>query len=320
MLNELISVAYTTHDQNFYIDGSHIQLERFTREKANLGYNKKDFGYEYFQDIINSNRTIAFTYNDQAPVFYKLPFELQFNTRYPYRPNNLWDYIQEDNLYFIEHHQAHAAYAYIMSRFEQSDILSLDGGALGYTGMFIDKNGNIIDLTKSCTIGWYWDFISCSIQYKNKIIQTPGKLMGLVGYGKFNQEFYDFLLDDFLTDYEYIDPVRGWGRKWVDKLQTYSKNISPPDIAYTLQKYSNDKLIQLIEKYKTSDNICVSGGVAYNGYMNELLTKYYRNVFVPPAVGDEGISLGCYMHADYVINNNRHIPDLYAGLNYKVED
>ena len=49
--------------------------------------------------------------------------------------------------------------------------------------------------------------------------------------------------------------------------------------------------------------LCIAGGVAYNGYMNEEFTKHYQNVFVPPAVGDEGQAIGAYQHADYTLNN-----------------
>ena len=43
--------------------------------------------------------------------------------------------------------------------------------------------------------------------------------------------------------------------------------------------------------------------VAYNGYMNEEFLNQYENVYVPPAVGDEGQALGVYQHADVNINN-----------------
>ena len=62
--------------------------------------------------------------------------------------------------------------------------------------------------------------------------------------------------------------------------------------------------------------MCIAGGVAYNGYMNEEFTKHYENVFVPPAVGDEGQAVGTYMHADCVINNNIHKSETFAGIEY----
>ena len=41
--------------------------------------------------------------------------------------------------------------------------------------------------------------------------------------------------------------------------------------------------------------------------MNEEFTKHYKNVFIPPAVGDEGQALGVYQHADYVLNKKINI-------------
>ena len=53
--------------------------------------------------------------------------------------------------------------------------------------------------------------------------------------------------------------------------------------------------------------------------MNEEFTKHYQNVFLPPAVGDEGQALGTYQHADYTINNNIHKTETFAGNEYNFE-
>jgi carbamoyltransferase len=50
--------------------------------------------------------------------------------------------------------------------------------------------------------------------------------------------------------------------------------------------------------------------------MNEEFTKTWKNVYVPPAVGDEGQACGAYQHADYVLNGNKHIVSTYAGKEY----
>ena len=70
---------------------------------------------------------------------------------------------------------------------------------------------------------------------------------------------------------------------------------------------------------KSCNNLCVAGGVSYNGYMNEAFTKKWTNVHVPPAVGDEGQALGVYQHADYVLNENKHVVDTYSGKAYEFE-
>ena len=56
--------------------------------------------------------------------------------------------------------------------------------------------------------------------------------------------------------------------------------------------------------------------VLLNGYMNEEFTKHYKNVFVPPAVGDEGQAIGVYQHADYLMNDNIHKSETYGGKEY----
>ena len=54
--------------------------------------------------------------------------------------------------------------------------------------------------------------------------------------------------------------------------------------------------------------------------MNEEFTKHYTNVHVPPAAGDEGQALGTYMHADYTLNNNIHVPSVYAGKQHEIDE
>jgi carbamoyltransferase len=104
--------------------------------------------------------------------------------------------------------------------------------------------------------------------------------------------------------------------KLPNKHKDILNRVPKEDVAYTLQKFTE----QLIEEYvfplKTCNNLCVAGGVAYNGYVNEQFTTHWTNVHVPPAAGDEGQALGTYMHADYTQNNNVHVPSVYSGLEY----
>ena len=130
--------------------------------------------------------------------------------------------------------------------------------------------------------------------------------MGLAGFGKYNAEVHD-MVDMYMQNPNHKLP-KGY-QKILDR-------VPKEDVAYTLQ-FATEKLIEeYIFPLKTCDNLCVAGGVAYNGYINEQLTKRWTNVFVPPASGDEGQSLGTYMHAEYTQNNNIHIPDVYAGKEY----
>jgi carbamoyltransferase len=133
--------------------------------------------------------------------------------------------------------------------------------------------------------------------------------MGLAGFGKYNEHVRDMIC-------EYLQNPN---HKLPDTAKGILENTPKEDVAFTLQQVTIDVIKKYIYPLKSSDNICVAGGVAYNGYMNEELTKHYKNVHVPPAVGDEGQALGTYMHADYVLNKSIHFPNVYSGVDHKVD-
>ena len=130
--------------------------------------------------------------------------------------------------------------------------------------------------------------------------------MGLVGFGKYNEEIYGMI-------HQYLENPN---HRLPDGAKDILKRVPKEDVAFTLQHVTIELVKKHVYPLKTSNNLCIAGGVAYNGYMNEEFTKHYTNVHVPPAAGDEGQSLGTYMHADYILNNNIHIPDVYAGKEY----
>ena len=79
---------------------------------------------------------------------------------FDYEPKKLWDHYYKDNIYYIDHHQSHATYAFLNSGFEQSDILAIDGIGSKYRCVFFDKDQNLIDLSDKLPIGWLWNHMS----------------------------------------------------------------------------------------------------------------------------------------------------------------
>jgi carbamoyltransferase len=232
-------------------------------------------------------------------------------------PKKLWDYkMLDDNLYYIDHHQSHAAYAYLLSEYEQSDILAIDGRGWKYNCIFIDKDKNIVDLSKEMNIGILWNFIAKELGFGNL---GASKVMGLAAYGSYREDIH-MILD------RYWDNDKKWKQKFkeVQEKIVLQEKIKQSgikcDIARTLQVATEEKIRDHIYPLKTSDNICVSGGVAYNGYVNEMLYENWSSVYVPPAAGDEGQSIGTYMHANYVLNKQIHKPSVYAGKEYSYKD
>ena len=315
----IFSVALNLHDHNTYDGMLHNQRERHTRFKHNLPYHAEAYAHQ--SDILNpadyrlnnefvkqywkkTNDVLAFTYTYGGVRMCRdmLPQDV-FN----YEPKKLWDHYYKDGIYFIDHHQSHATYAFINSGFEQSDILAIDGIGSKYRCVFFDKDKNLIDLSDKLPIGWLWNHMSNLTGFGTL---GASKLMGKVGYGKFSQYYYnvfEIILDGPITE----------------KKQKHFKRIdlsNIDDLAYTLQKITLDRLKEHVYPLKSCDNLCIAGGVAYNGYMNEDFTKHYSNVFVPPAVGDEGQAIGTYQHADYILNNNVHKSETFAGKQYEYNE
>ena len=108
-------------------------------------------------------------------------------------------------MYYIDHHQAHSTYAYLNSNFNQSDIFAIDGMGYNFKSIFIDKNKNIIDLSKNLPLGRLWNNMSKLTGFGSL---GASKLMGLVGYGSYNDYYYNIF--DLLLQNETIEKkIRG---------------------------------------------------------------------------------------------------------------
>ena len=327
---DIFSVALSPHDQNTYDGVLHRQMERYTRLKHNvprhvdvypiqselIAMNQDDSGqmYKFYNEYWHPDRHEIFAFTTTVGGMNLLPTDHDVNSEFlDFKPKKLWDYKMIDNIYYIDHHQSHAAYAYLTSGFEESDILAIDGRGWHYNCIFIDKNGTITDLSNKMNIGTLWNYFAKELGFGHL---GAGKLMGLAGYGKEIESLY-------LQIYNYMDTGR-FLEAGDFKLARYpgihveaivARNKAE-DVAATLQQATIDRINDLVIPLKSCNNICVAGGVAYNGYMNEEFTKHYKGVHVPPAVGDEGQSLGTYMHADYTLNKNIHKISVYSGDEY----
>ena len=316
-MTKIFAVALNLHDHNTYDGVWHNQRERFTRFKHNMPYHVDAYAHqsdkintsdyrlnnEYVKEYFKKrdNETLAFSMTAGGIKMCKdiLPKEVL-----DYKPKKLWDHYFNDDLYFIDHHQAHATYAFINSGFDKSDILAIDGLGYKFRCIFIDKDENIIDLTKELPLGWLWNRMSRVTGFGSL---CASKLMGLAAYGSYNQYYYDVfetMVSGDITE------------KNLKVHNLINLEYGKENLAFTLQKFTMDKIKEYVYPLKTCDNLCIAGGVAYNGYMNEEFTKHYKNVYVPPAVGDEGQSLGVYQHADYVLNKNKHFTKTYSGKEY----
>jgi len=306
---KIFSIALGPHDHNTYDGVFHNQIERYSRKKHNIPWhadsyphhseaermNSEDKKYtrkfydEYFKP--DDHEVLAFTVT--VGGIESIPYH-QINQEFlDWKPKHLWDYKMIGNQYYIDHHQSHAAYALLDSAYHTSDVLAIDGRGWNYNCIFVDKTGNITDLSDKMNIGILWNYFSKRLGFGNL---GASKLMGLSAYGE-----YDIAIHLAIESENY----------------DYLLNAKKEDIAATLQHHTIDLIKRYVFPLKSCDNLCIAGGVAYNGYMNEEFTKHYKSVYVPPAPGDEGQSLGTYMHAEKMLNHRIHFPSKYSGKEYE---
>jgi carbamoyltransferase len=317
-MEKIYAVALNLHDHNVYDGQVHRQMERYTRFKHNLPYHAN--AYEEDNDKLNTNDyklnnqfvrdyfhkpesgILAFTYTNGGIRMCRELIDQEF---LDFVPKKLWDYKIKDGVYYCDHHQSHATYAYLNSGFSESDILAIDGIGAKFRCIFVDKLGNINDLSKELPLGWLWNQMSKLTGFGSL---GASKLMGLVGYGSYNQYYYDVFETIIAGDIK----EKNYDIHNLINVDRYGKQA----LAFTLQKFTLDKIKEHIYPLKTCNRLCIAGGVAYNGYMNEEFTKHYANVFVPPAVGDEGQAIGVWQHANYNLNNKIHKSETFGGHAY----
>ena len=308
----IFSVAVNIHDHNTYNGELHYLAERYTRKKHNLNPTNphdpepsREFFREHFLPNYNKDHMFAFTCSNLGQEFVRdlLEDTLPDLSFLDFKPTNLWDYYKTDDYYYIDHHQSHAAYAFLSSGFKQSDVLAIDGRGWQFNCIFTDKDGNITNLSDKVSIGGLWNRVSQDIGFS---YLGAGKTMGLAGFGEYDSEIHN-MIDMYMAAPNHRLP---------DGSSEILKRVPKENVAFTLQIYTENLIKKHVYPLKSCNNLCLTGGVAYNGYVNEEFTKHYTNVHVPPAVGDEGQSLGTYMHAEYTQNNNIHVPNVYAGKEY----
>ena len=205
-MDKIFAVALNLHDHNTYDGVYHNQRERETRFKHNLPYHAEAYAHQ--SDILNVS---DYRLNDEfTEQYFKKPddailaFTYTFggirkskeelwstilkghNEIFNYDPKKLWDHYHKDNVYFIDHHQSHAAYAFLNSGYKESDILAIDGIGSKFRCVFFDKEQNLIDLSDKLPIGWLWNHMSGLTGFGTL---GASKLMGKVGYGKYSQYY-----------------------------------------------------------------------------------------------------------------------------------
>ena len=235
---------------------------------------------------------------------------------------------------FSEHHYSHAASAFYPSPFDEAIILTLDGVGEWATTTVAHGKGNKIKMLKEIHFPHSLGLLYSAFTYYTgfKVNSGEYKLMGLAPYGTpiYEDKIKDNLIDvkedgSFHLDQTYFNYATGltMTNKKFSNLFGQSPRDSKKekltqfhmDIAASIQKVTEDIMIRLAKSLKEEfniSNLCLAGGVALNCVANGkiLKEKIFNNIWVQPAAGDAGGSLGAALALWHIEQDNHRIVNL----------
>ena len=262
------------------------------------------------------------------------------------------------------HHQSHAAGAFYQSPFKEALAFSFDGGGNdGFFNVYHATRKNSVKLLKSVLnpkfntphvhydlgfaymlMGNYLEDIRLEPLSEGNLV-FPGKIMGLVSYGKIRKKWIKPFIDYYKSKPDgenYVKVKNILAKKIGIKLSTKKRLTGKEayDLAATSQYAFEECFLEIakpyIKKYP-SIPIIVTGGCALNIILNTRIKKEFkREVFVGPNPNDCGLAVGLLLHhskpkkpvdltysGPYLLDFNNlgnYIQNYPNGINLKIEN
>ena len=238
---------------------------------------------------------------------------------------------EDTKILFSEHHLSHAASAFYPSPYKDAVILTADGVGEWATTTVAIGNENKIDIIKEIhfphSLGLLYSSFTYFIGFK--VNSGEYKLMGLAPYGdpiyydkikdnlidikedgsfRLNQYYFNYSTGLTMTNNKFHNLFKNKPRNpATDKINQFHM-----DIAASIQKVTEEVMVKLAKSLKKEfnlKNLCLAGGVALNCVANGkiLSEKIFENVWIQPAAGDAGGSLGAALALWYIEYNNKRI-------------
>ena len=226
------------------------------------------------------------------------------------------NYTDINKIKFSEHHFSHAASAFFPSPFKEAVVLTLDGvGEWATTTLAIGQNNNLKILKEihfPHSLGLLYSAFTYYVGFR--VNSGEYKLMGLAPYGepKYKKIILDNLVDikndgSFRLNMKYFNFATGLTMTNKKFSRLFGEPVRDPendkltqfhmDIASSIQSVTEEIILKLTHSISEEfgiKNLCLAGGVALNCVANGkiLERKIFDNIWVQPAAGDAGGSLG----------------------------
>jgi len=319
-----------------------VHEERFTRKKhdpelprhaveyclseAGIGVNDLDYLVFYDKPFIKFERmllTYLATFPRSLPSFSKaIPLWMKEKLWMPKAIEKGFGYRGE--VLFAEHHQSHAASAFLPSPFEEAAILTIDGVGEWATATQGVGRGNGFELQREIrfphSLGLLYSAFTYYLGFK--VNSAEYKVMGAAPYGepKYCETILEHLVDlredgSFKLNMKYF--AYHYGLTMTN--QRFAKLFGHPrrepesrmeefhwDMAASLQKVTEEIVLRMVRDLHERTglaNLCMAGGVALNCVANGRIIREgpFQKLWVQPAAGDAGGALGAALFVENCI-------------------
>jgi len=313
--------------------------ERFTRKKhdpdlprhavqyclseAGIGVNDLDYLVFYDKPFIKFERmllTYLATFPRSLPSFSKaIPIWMKEKLWMPKAIEKGLGY--QGEVLFAEHHQSHAASAFLPSPFEEAAILTIDGVGEWATATQGVGRGNGLELRREIrfphSLGLLYSAFTYYLGFK--VNSAEYKVMGAAPYGepKYYETILEHLVDlredgSFKLNMKYF--AYHYGLTMTN--QRFAKLFGHPrrepetemqdfhwDMAASVQKVTEEIVLRMVRDLHQRtglSNLCMAGGVALNCVANGRIIREgpFQQLWVQPAAGDAGGALGAALFVE----------------------
>jgi carbamoyltransferase len=253
------------------------------------------------------------------------------------------------DILFIEHHLAHAASSFLVSPFNKSAIVTIDGVGEWTTTTFGIGKDNNIQLMKEIrfphSIGLLYSAITAYLGFE--VNNSEYKVMGLSAYGdmkkssnryykklrqvidtkkdgsyRLNMDYFAYLYKDSMPSKKLCELLGGPVRKPESELTERHQNI-----AAALQLIYEDvffKILNHTQKEMACENVVIAGGCGLNSVANGkvLSNSRFKKVWIQPNSSDGGASIGVASYIYHTVLNHKRqhqLRDVYLGPEFSTK-
>ncbi len=247
---------------------------------------------------------------------------------------------------FTNHHESHAASAFLVSPFEEAAILTLDGvGEWSTTTWGVGKGTDITlqgEIRFPHSLGLFYSAFTYYVGFK--INSGEYKLMGLAPFGE--PKYVDLIYDKLIKVYEdgtfrlnmdyftYHYGERTIGPDFENLFGCPSRSAEGKmeqihkDVAASSQRVTEEVMLKLCRSVHAKTgmkNLVMAGGVALNCVANGRIIREtpFQDLYVQPAAGDAGGALGAaaFVHHTLLKKPRTYVmEDAFLGPGYSAEE